>query len=192
MGATEDSRALMWRITDEIWNGGRTELIDELIAEDLVDHVDLPGLEGSGRARYRASIEMTRAAFPDYRNPLDFVLADVSLRRVVWTLDRHTSGRVHGYTPDRSILRRADVRHPAVRKRSGGRTMGYVRQSRGAATTRPDGLDPSAPSVPIAIVVIGQLVVLWVVVFVDPRLPCVEVRRWNPFAAPPPSTISLG
>ena len=68
MGATEDSRALMWRITDEIWNGGRTELIDELIAEDLVDHVDLPGLEGSGRARYRASMEMTRAAFPDYRN----------------------------------------------------------------------------------------------------------------------------
>jgi predicted ester cyclase len=51
-------------------------LIDELIAEDLVDHVELPGLRGNGRARYRASIEMARAAFPDYRNPLDFVLAD--------------------------------------------------------------------------------------------------------------------
>ena len=23
MGATEDSKALMWRITDEIWNKGR-------------------------------------------------------------------------------------------------------------------------------------------------------------------------
>ncbi len=76
MGATEDSKALMWRITDEIWNEGRLELIDELIAENLVDHVELPGLAGTGRARYRASIEMTRAAFPDYRNPLDFVLAD--------------------------------------------------------------------------------------------------------------------
>jgi predicted ester cyclase len=76
MGTADDSRALMWRITDEIWNNGRLELIDELIAEDLVDHVELPGLRGNGRARYRASIEMARAAFPDYRNPPDFVLAD--------------------------------------------------------------------------------------------------------------------
>ena len=76
MGTADDSRALMWRITDEIWNNGRLELIDELIAEDLVDHVELPGLPGNGRPRYRASIEMARAAFPDYRNPLDFVLAD--------------------------------------------------------------------------------------------------------------------
>jgi predicted ester cyclase len=76
MGTADDSKALMWRITDEIWNNGRLELIDELIAEDLVDHVELPGLPANGRARYRASIEMARAAFPDYRNPLDFVLAD--------------------------------------------------------------------------------------------------------------------
>ncbi len=76
MGATEDSKALMRRITDEIWNQGRLELIDELIAEDLVDHVELAGLEGTGRARYRTSVEMTRAAFPDYRTPLDIVLGD--------------------------------------------------------------------------------------------------------------------
>jgi predicted ester cyclase len=76
MGAIEDPKALMWRITDEIWNNGRLDRIDELIAEDLVDHVDLAGLEGSGRARYRASVEMMRSAFPDYRNPLDFVIAE--------------------------------------------------------------------------------------------------------------------
>jgi predicted ester cyclase len=76
MGATEDSKALMWRITDEIWNKGRLELIDELIAEDLVDHVEVEGLEGNGRARYRATIEVTRTAFPDFKNPLDFVLGD--------------------------------------------------------------------------------------------------------------------
>jgi predicted ester cyclase len=76
MGATEDSKALMWRITDEIWNKGRLELIDELIAEDLVDHVEVEGLEGNGRALYRATIEVTRTAFPDFKNPLDFVLGD--------------------------------------------------------------------------------------------------------------------
>jgi predicted ester cyclase len=76
MWTSEDSKALMWRITEEIWNNGRLDLIDELIADDLVDHVELTGLAGTGRARYRASIEMMRAAFPDYKNPLDFVLAD--------------------------------------------------------------------------------------------------------------------
>jgi len=79
MGLTEDSKALMWRISDEIWNNDRLDLIDELIAEDLVDHVDLAGLDGSGRARYRASVEMARAAFPDYRNRLDFVIAEGAL-----------------------------------------------------------------------------------------------------------------
>lgn len=55
----------LWRITDEIWNRGRLEVIDELVAEDLTDHVDLAGLEGSGRDRYRASIAMMRAALRD-------------------------------------------------------------------------------------------------------------------------------
>ncbi len=58
MTATEDSKALMCRITEEIWNNGRVELIDELIAEDFVDHVGMPGIDGNGRARYRASIEL--------------------------------------------------------------------------------------------------------------------------------------
>jgi len=30
----------------------RYDLIDELIAEVLVDHVDIPGVEGTGRDRY--------------------------------------------------------------------------------------------------------------------------------------------
>jgi steroid delta-isomerase-like uncharacterized protein len=76
MSVTEESKALMWRITEEIWNNGRLDLIDELIAEDLIDHVQREGLEGTGRARYRASVELARAAFPDYRNPLDVVIAE--------------------------------------------------------------------------------------------------------------------
>jgi hypothetical protein len=55
----------MRRITAEIWDGGRIDLVDELIAEDLVDHIDDPGLEGTGRERYRANALMIRKAFPD-------------------------------------------------------------------------------------------------------------------------------
>jgi hypothetical protein len=52
----------MWRITDEIWNNGRLELVDQLIAEDLVDHVELAGLEGTGRWPRR-----TRSGAPCWR-----------------------------------------------------------------------------------------------------------------------------
>jgi steroid delta-isomerase-like uncharacterized protein len=70
------SRLLMYRVTDEIWNEGHVDLVDELIAVDFVDHLDLPGLEGSGRERYRASVVMMRTGFPDFRNPIDFVVAE--------------------------------------------------------------------------------------------------------------------
>ena len=75
MGATEDSRALMWRITDEIWNGGRMELIDELIAEDLVDHVDLPGL-GKRPCPVSSEHRDDSRGLPGLSEPFHFVLAD--------------------------------------------------------------------------------------------------------------------
>jgi steroid delta-isomerase-like uncharacterized protein len=80
MGAErEDLKALLYRVTEEIWNQGNIELVDELIAEDFVDHVEMVGLEGTGRGRYRASVEMTRTAFPDFRNPIDFAVEEGDL-----------------------------------------------------------------------------------------------------------------
>ena len=65
------------------------EVIDELIAEDLIDHIEVPGLDLSGRERYRANAQLTRSAFPDFRNPLDLIIAEgdiaVSYGRMVGT-----------------------------------------------------------------------------------------------------------
>lgn len=97
--SSEESRELMRRITTEIWDKGRIDLVDELIAEDLVDHVEQAGLEGTGRERYRASVLMTRTAFPDFRNPLDLIVAEgdiaVSYGRAVGT----NSGEMMGMPP---------------------------------------------------------------------------------------------
>ncbi len=73
---TEGSKALLRRITDEIWNGRRLDLIDELIDEDFVDHIEMPGVEGSGRERYRASVTAMHAAFPDYREEILWSVAE--------------------------------------------------------------------------------------------------------------------
>ena len=73
---SEQSRELMRRITKEIWDDGRLDLIDEYIAEDLIDHIEDPTLQGKGRERYRETAMRMRTAFPDFRNPLDLIVAE--------------------------------------------------------------------------------------------------------------------
>jgi predicted ester cyclase len=93
------SRELMRRLTAAVWDEGRIEVVDELVAEDLIDHVEMPGLEGTGRERYRASAVLMRTAFPDFRNPLDLIIADgdlvVSYGRSVGT----NTGELWGMPP---------------------------------------------------------------------------------------------
>jgi predicted ester cyclase len=97
--SSEQSRELMRRITAGIWDEGRLDLIDELIAEDLINHIEVPGLEGTGREQYRAQAEMMRSAFPDFRNPLDLVVAEgeiaVSYGRMMGT----NTGEMMGMSP---------------------------------------------------------------------------------------------
>ena len=61
-----DPASLMRLITNEIWCNRRYELVDELISEDFVDHIEAQGLEGTGRARYLASARLVHEAFSDY------------------------------------------------------------------------------------------------------------------------------
>jgi predicted ester cyclase len=93
---TGESKALMERITKEIWNEGRIELIPDLISDALIDHIEMPGLEGMGQDRYRNHVEMTRAMFSNFRNELDLVIGEgdlaVSYGRVIGTNDGEMMG----------------------------------------------------------------------------------------------------
>lgn len=73
---TEESKALLRRITNAIWNNGRLDLIEELIGNDLIDHIDNSGIEGTGPERYRASVSALRTAFPDYREEVIWLVAE--------------------------------------------------------------------------------------------------------------------
>jgi predicted ester cyclase len=76
MTAPKDPAGLLRYVTEEVWNKGRLELVDELVAESFVDHVDVPGLEGGGPARYRRSVEMVRTAMPDYHEEIEWCVAE--------------------------------------------------------------------------------------------------------------------
>ena len=96
---TDESKALLRRITEEIWTGGRLELIDELISEDFVDHIDFPGIDEVGRDRYRASVNAMHTAFPDYREEILWSVAEGD-RAVSYTLLTGTHrGPLYGIEP---------------------------------------------------------------------------------------------
>ena len=71
-----ETARLLRLVTSEIWCQKRYELVDELISANLVDHVEMPGLEGTGRARYLASARLTHNAFSDYHEEIEFIVAD--------------------------------------------------------------------------------------------------------------------
>jgi predicted ester cyclase len=91
-----DPTTLYRFITTEIWCNRRYDLIDELISENLVDHVDAQGLEGTGRARYLASAHVVHDAFSDYHEEAEFIVADgdraVGYARITGTHDGDLMG----------------------------------------------------------------------------------------------------
>lgn len=91
-----DTERLLRRVTNEIWCQRRYDLVDELISERFVDHVEMPGLDGTGRARYLTSVRLTHDGFSDYYEEVEFVVADedkaVSYARITGTHDGDLMG----------------------------------------------------------------------------------------------------
>lgn len=61
-----DLKAIAQRFNDEIMNQGKLEVIDEIIADDMVEHAAPPGWP-PGKEGVRAWVTMMRGAFPDLK-----------------------------------------------------------------------------------------------------------------------------
>jgi steroid delta-isomerase-like uncharacterized protein len=65
-----DYKALAQRWFTEVMNEGKEEVIDELCAENFVDHDPLPGT-GADRAGLHDFVKQVRSAFPDLETTVD-------------------------------------------------------------------------------------------------------------------------
>ena len=74
--STEDNKALARRMYNEVINGGDLGVLDELVAEDFVEHEVLPGMPATGPAAPKAFFEMFKAAFPDMHMELHELIAE--------------------------------------------------------------------------------------------------------------------
>ncbi len=62
---TEDKRNVLRRVSGEIFGQGRTDVVDELLAPDFVDHDPLPGVPPT-RDGVKELVGLFRTAFPDF------------------------------------------------------------------------------------------------------------------------------
>ncbi len=72
---TEDNKSIMRRAYDEILNEGNIDVADEVIAEDMTEHEQFPGLE-PGREGFKGFVRMFREAFPDLQVTVEDMIAE--------------------------------------------------------------------------------------------------------------------
>lgn len=84
--SSEQNKALVRRLVEEIFNGGDMSLVDELAAPSFVDH-ELPPGTPPGREGLKVMLGAMRSAFPDFQATIEDMIAegDQVFVRMTWS-----------------------------------------------------------------------------------------------------------
>jgi steroid delta-isomerase-like uncharacterized protein len=76
---SDQNKAIAARIPLEAFNQGKLEVIDEVIADNSVDHSTLPPGVPPGKEGLKVLVRTLRSAFPDFKIKLDLQVAEGDL-----------------------------------------------------------------------------------------------------------------
>jgi steroid delta-isomerase-like uncharacterized protein len=76
---SETNKVLAARIPLEAFNQGKLEVIDEVIAENSIDHGELPPGMRVGKEGVKQLVKALRSAFPDFKITIDRQVAEGDL-----------------------------------------------------------------------------------------------------------------
>ena len=76
---SEQNKAIAARIPLEVFNQGKLEVVDEVIADNSVDHGTLPPGMPAGKEGVKALAKSLRSAFPDFKIVIDLQIAEGDL-----------------------------------------------------------------------------------------------------------------
>lgn len=114
-----DTIAIARRFTEEVWNKGNVEVIDELVSEPFVGHDPLAG-ELRGAQAFKGFVQMLRSAFPD----VSFTIDDIEMGgdRVFfrWTARGTHRGNFMGLAPTN---RKGEIRGMSVQRYAAGKVV---------------------------------------------------------------------
>jgi steroid delta-isomerase-like uncharacterized protein len=94
--STEEDKAIVRRINDEVWSRGRLDVIDELIADEFVATVIGAPEQIRGPQGFREFVVMYRNAFPDLRITIDEQIAEGESVVTRWTATGTHEGELMG------------------------------------------------------------------------------------------------
>jgi steroid delta-isomerase-like uncharacterized protein len=95
---SEQNKAIVRRLYEEIWDKGNLAVLDELHAVDAVDHNRPPGLP-PGREGVKQFFRMYLAAFPDVRMVIEDQVAEGDRVVTRWTATGTHKGELMGIPP---------------------------------------------------------------------------------------------
>jgi steroid delta-isomerase-like uncharacterized protein len=72
---SQDNKDILRRFYDEFWNAGNADAIEELVADDFVDHQAEPGMP-TGKAGFADLIRLWHTGFPDMSETVEDLIAE--------------------------------------------------------------------------------------------------------------------
>ena len=96
---SERNEELMRRAVDEVWNGGRTEVIDEMFGPGYVRHDPALPQPVSGARGFEDVVRMYRTAFPDLNLVIEEMLSTDDVVVARWRAAGTHRGDLMGLAP---------------------------------------------------------------------------------------------
>lgn len=118
---TEENKAIVQRLNDNLFNRRHLALADELIAADCLHHTAPPGTP-RGPEGMRRVIAIWRASWPDRRHTIEDVIAEGDIVAVRLTVSGTTTGRPRAGAPQG---RRATQVEVHILRLAGGQITDY-------------------------------------------------------------------
>lgn len=101
----QDAATLMRRWFDEIWNQGRIESVDELLAQEAVMWgIGRPDQSSRGGAEFKEFYHRQRSATPDVKITLDQVVQEGDTAFARWTATMTHTGEGFGVAPTNQTI----------------------------------------------------------------------------------------
>ncbi|WP_265108246.1 ester cyclase [Halosolutus halophilus] len=97
--STEANKTLARRMQEDVWNEGDVDAIDDLLAEDFVQHSPWEPSELHGREAFKQQIGDFHAAFPDLHGTIDDVVAEGDTVANRFTMRATHQGEFMGVEP---------------------------------------------------------------------------------------------
>jgi predicted ester cyclase/uncharacterized membrane protein YphA (DoxX/SURF4 family) len=122
--AASDAVTLARRYFDEVWNRGRVEVLDELLAPEYVNHTPSVGNPPPGPSGLKPIVLAMRRAFPDLRFTIEDVVVGPDAVAIRTTMTGTHEGDLFGIAPTH---RRINVTQIQIERVRGGRIVEHWR-----------------------------------------------------------------